>query len=290
LQIFPSCSPRTDDAIVVSDETKGEETMIRGLQITMAAEGLKNRIGERITEHEAEMARLAGRIKEREGDLPIDVRMEDNFATVPDLQQEWRKHRDHVTKLSLLRDGLIPGETYAMRAGDLRLTEVISPEQVEAAGIQNDFWPEDKKKTTIQGLKLTMPGDEVRRLLDERITVHEARAARWKREQTRGVEDQTEDEPVLPTHMCENEEEEEHWRVAMLTFIRDHIEQGAIYRLGERDLQFGELLPEKPVWMEQAEYEERTAVGFNLERLTRELRGAGSMAYVLGAPTGSTEE
>jgi hypothetical protein len=32
---------------------------------------------------------------------------------------------------------------------------------------------------------------------------------------------------------------------------------------------FGELLPEKPTWMEQQDYEERTSVGFHLERLTK---------------------
>jgi hypothetical protein len=38
---------------------------------------------------------------------------------------------------------------------------------------------------------------------------------------------------------------------------------------GEADLAFGELLPEKPGWLEQEEYEERTSVGFHLERLTK---------------------
>jgi hypothetical protein len=42
-----------------------------------------------------------------------------------------------------------------------------------------------------------------------------------------------------------------------------------VYRLGERDLQFGELLPRKPGGVEQEEYEERNRVGFALERLTK---------------------
>jgi hypothetical protein len=29
------------------------------------------------------------------------------------------------------------------------------------------------------------------------------------------------------------------------------------------------LLPEKPGWLEQAEYEERTSVGFHVERLSK---------------------
>jgi hypothetical protein len=41
--------------------------------------------------------------------------------------------------------------------------------------------------------------------------------------------------------------------------------------LGAADLRFGELLPEKPGWLEQEEYEERTSVGFHLERLSKKV-------------------
>ena len=54
-----------------------------------------------------------------------------------------------------------------------------------------------------------------------------------------------------------------------MEFIRDRIESDEVYRLGEADLRFGELLPEKPGWLEQEEYEERTSVGFHLERLSK---------------------
>lgn len=128
------------------------------------------------------------------------------------------------------------------------------------------------KGTIIEGLRLTMRGTEIRRLLGDRIEVHERRAARWKGEQQRTKTDETEDAPLLPNHTCENEEEEEEWRIEVLAFIRDHIDEKATYRLSEPDLAFAELLPEKPGWMEQAEYEERTAVGFQLERLVREVR------------------
>jgi hypothetical protein len=43
------------------------------------------------------------------------------------------------------------------------------------------------------------------------------------------------------------------------------------YRLSEADLLFGELLPAKPWAIEQEEFEERTRVGFQLERLTRKV-------------------
>jgi hypothetical protein len=123
----------------------------------------------------------------------------------------------------------------------------------------------------IDGLRLTVAGEELRRLLEERINGHRLRADWWRREQARTPEEQTEDEPLLPEHMCENEAERHEWRAVVLEFIRDRIEPAEVYRLGESDLAFGELLPEKPGWLEQQEYEERTSVGFHLERLTKEV-------------------
>lgn len=123
----------------------------------------------------------------------------------------------------------------------------------------------------INGLQLTIPGEEVRQLLEQRMACHRQRAEWWKREQARSPEEQTEDQPVLPEHICENEAERHEWRAAVLEFIRDRIESAEIYRLGEADLQFGELLPEKPGWLEQEEYEERTSVGFHLERLSKKV-------------------
>ena len=56
----------------------------------------------------------------------------------------------------------------------------------------------------IDGLKLTMTGEEIRRLLDQRIREHEQRAEHWHRECARTPEDQTDEHPLLPDHMCEN--------------------------------------------------------------------------------------
>ena len=103
----------------------------------------------------------------------------------------------------------------------------------------------------INGLQVTIPGEEVRRLLEQRMEEHRQRAEWWKREQARMPEELTEDQPVLPEHICENEAERHEWRVAVLEFIRDRIEAAEVYRLGEADLRFGELLPEKPGWLEQ---------------------------------------
>jgi hypothetical protein len=124
----------------------------------------------------------------------------------------------------------------------------------------------------INGLQLTILGGEVRRLLEQRMEDHRQRADWWKGEQARTPEEQTEDEPLLPEHICENEAERHEWRAAVLEFIRDRIESAEVYRLGEADLRFGELLPEKPGSLQQEEYEERTSVGFHLDRLSKKVR------------------
>ena len=125
----------------------------------------------------------------------------------------------------------------------------------------------------IEGLKLTMTGEEIRAALNERIRVHERREQHWRHEAQRTPDSQTEEHPLLPEHMCENEAEEERWRVDVLTFIRDHLEASEVYRLDADDLAFGELLPEKPGWMEQEDYERENALRFGVERLARSSSG-----------------
>ena len=136
----------------------------------------------------------------------------------------------------------------------------------------------------INGLQLTIPGEEVRRLLEQRMEDHRQRADWWKREQARTPEEQTEDAPLMPEHICENEAERHEWRGEVLAFIRDRIESAEIYRLGEADLRFGELLPETPGWLEQEEYEERTSVGFHLERLSKKVGDILPRALASAAP------
>jgi hypothetical protein len=106
----------------------------------------------------------------------------------------------------------------------------------------------------IDGLKLTFSGGELRKLFDERIDDNQQRAERWTHEKSRTSEDETEDAPLLPEHMCANEAERHTWRAEVLEFIRDHVEPAETYRLTAADLEFGELLPSKPGWLEQEEY------------------------------------
>jgi hypothetical protein len=142
----------------------------------------------------------------------------------------------------------------------------------------------------IEGLKLTVTGDELRTLLDERIADHLRRVERWKRERARTPDQQTEDEPLLPDHICENEAERHEWRADVLGFIRDHIDSGEVYLLGETDLAFGELLPDKPGWLEQEEYEERTSVGFHLGRLAKRMGELPPAPFAGAAGQGVGEE
>jgi hypothetical protein len=148
----------------------------------------------------------------------------------------------------------------------------------------------------IDGLKLTFSGEELRTLLGKGVRGHEDKARRWTRETLREKDDETDDAPLLPQHICENEIERHTWRATTLAFIRDHIDAAETYRLGAADLEFGELLPEKPRWLEHDEYEERTRVGFNLKRLARSVDALVGVTAALpgrgsrGAHFGTFEE
>ena len=131
----------------------------------------------------------------------------------------------------------------------------------------------------IDGLKLTFSGEELRKLLEERIANHTGCAERWRWEQSRTKESETDDAPLLPDHMCEHEEEKHMWRADVLGFVRDHIEALETYRVGAADVEFGELLPPKPGLVEQAEYQERTAYGFQLEQLTKRVGELASRGF-----------
>ena len=141
----------------------------------------------------------------------------------------------------------------------------------------------------IDGLKLTIPGEKLRLLLEAQIQRHEQRAERWAREQTRTPEDETEDTPLLPDHICANEAERHVWRAGVLAFIRDHVEAGETYRLAPADLEFGELLPRAPEWLIQDEYEERTRIGIALDRITKAVEGVGGVTRRLLANCHTSE-
>lgn len=133
----------------------------------------------------------------------------------------------------------------------------------------------------IDGLKLRMTGEELRNRLEDRILELQECARRWREE--------TDDEP-LPEHMCENEAQRHEWQADVLGFIREHIESAEVYRLGESDLVFANLLPEKPEWMERAEFEERTSVGFHLGRLVKSVDQLTPSGCAVAPPACGGEE
>ncbi len=98
----------------------------------------------------------------------------------------------------------------------------------------------------IDGLKLTMQGDALREMVEERIAAHERAVARYRENLAMDPKDQTDDNPCLPDHLLENMIDEREASISALTLIRDHIVPGEAYRLDKRDLQFADLLPPDP--------------------------------------------
>jgi hypothetical protein len=93
----------------------------------------------------------------------------------------------------------------------------------------------------IDGLKVTMSGEELQGKLDERIESHARQAAHWAKQ----LEVSPADDAVqMPARLVKNEIERAHERVETLTFLRDHILAEETYRLGEYDLRFADLLPD----------------------------------------------
>jgi hypothetical protein len=160
LTTMPSSSRKQVRSLRNEIEKAGDE-MIRGLQITMRADELSRRITERICVHQAAMSALDARINQRAGDAPFDVRPEDGFKTVGELQTVRDQIKDRVLQLTLLRDNLVAGEVYALRTGDLRLAELISSDAGDASAESCECWSDDRKNPAIEGLKLTMPGAEL---------------------------------------------------------------------------------------------------------------------------------
>ena len=98
----------------------------------------------------------------------------------------------------------------------------------------------------IDGLKLTMTGEQLRTQIDQRVAQHQLWAAHWTEEAARTKDDETPDRPLLPEHICENEAARSEWRAKRLIFLRDHLDPAEVYLLGEMDLEFADLLAEEP--------------------------------------------
>jgi hypothetical protein len=119
----------------------------------------------------------------------------------------------------------------------------------------------------ITGLRVGFTGEEICAALDGRIEDCRRRAARWKYEAERPLESQTIDEPILPTHICMNEERLATWKAAVLTLIRDRIERSEVYLLEKRELASAGLLPPRPALVDAYDLDDGMTNGFSLERV-----------------------
>jgi hypothetical protein len=92
----------------------------------------------------------------------------------------------------------------------------------------------------IKGLKIELTTDELRQRLAERILCHLQAAEECEEAQRRG---DGSDERVA-RYAIEHEFREHREQAGLLTLIRDHLVPGEVYRLGERDLRFVDLVPD----------------------------------------------
>lgn len=94
----------------------------------------------------------------------------------------------------------------------------------------------------IDGLKLTMTGAQLRASLANRIHWHQGEIRRLSLPGAVGQEHPARE------RLREGRIGRAQQQIEMLTFICDHIVADEIYRLGELDLRFADLLPEDDGW------------------------------------------
>ena len=98
----------------------------------------------------------------------------------------------------------------------------------------------------IDGLKLTMTGVQLRSNLESRIRWHQGEIRRMSKQLKK--EDRTFEECPYPDSVLEGEIGRAERQIEVLTFIRNYIVADEVYRLGEFDLRFADLLPEDDPW------------------------------------------
>jgi len=92
----------------------------------------------------------------------------------------------------------------------------------------------------IDGFKLTMTGQELRKHLGERVGAYQRKAERLRKQ----LKEPDPDCP-LPEEMLQNEIERAEDRAEGFEFLREHTVELEVYLLGKADLQFAEFLPEE---------------------------------------------
>ena len=99
----------------------------------------------------------------------------------------------------------------------------------------------------IDGLKLAMSGEEVFTLLTDRIERIRA-IIRIKQDAIAGhaPPPRTPFISQVPAEVVEEEIRQHEHRIRVLAIVRDHVLRGETYLIGQKDLEFGELLPDPP--------------------------------------------
>jgi hypothetical protein len=86
-----------------------------------------------------------------------------------------------------------------------------------------------------------MTGEQLIEKINERIEDHNGNAEYYEKLAKHPASDR---DNVCPQSVCEGEAARSRRQIVTLTLIRDHIVPNEVYRLGEFDLQFANLLPE----------------------------------------------
>jgi hypothetical protein len=83
-------------------------------------------------------------------DTPFDVRPEDGFKTLSELERELRQYHNRIARLTLLRDNLVPAERYVLGRRDLRLAELISNDPSELSDPYEESGADDRPSETVR--------------------------------------------------------------------------------------------------------------------------------------------
>jgi hypothetical protein len=118
---------------------------------------------------------------------------------------------------------------------------------------------------------------------------HRRDAARWQA-LLDGTPLEGEEDVQLPAHMCESEVDRHAWRARVFDFLCRHVEVNDTYHLVRQDLGLAELLPARPGSVEQDEYEQRTGLAFQVERLAKAVSNRGGPCVSCAMPPDTPRE
>jgi hypothetical protein len=91
-----------------------------------------------------------------------------------------------------------------------------------------------------------MTGVQLRTNIEGRIRWHQSEIRRMSKQLK--TADRSEEDCPYPDSVLEGEISRAERQIEVLTFIRDYIVMDEVYRLGEFDLRFADLLPEDDPW------------------------------------------